>query len=64
MKIFIDKSGEKKEILFDGPVHELLDKLGINKESVIVVREGELLTHDDLLKDSDSVKIMSVVSGG
>ena len=59
MKIFIDKTEEKKEMAFKGSVKEMLDLLNINKESVIVVRDDELLTHDDMLEDSDYIKIIS-----
>jgi sulfur carrier protein len=64
MKIFIEK--EKKEIKrkFQGRVKDLLKELGINQETVIVVRNGELITEEDIIKESDELRILSVVSGG
>jgi molybdopterin converting factor small subunit len=34
------------------------------ENTVLVVRDEELLTPDTLLKKNDSIKIISVVSGG
>ena len=45
-------------------VRELLKKLELNPETVLVVREGELLTEDTQLYESDEIKIVNVISGG
>ena len=45
-------------------VGQLIDELGLNPESVIVVRGNELLTHDELLRDTDAVEVISAISGG
>lgn len=64
MKIFIERG--KKSILlnFSGPVSQLLDQLGLLSEEYFVVRDGALLLPEDKLSDSDSIRILSVVSGG
>jgi sulfur carrier protein ThiS len=41
-----------------------LEKAGIPLESVLAVRAGEMLTEEELLKDGDIIKLVSVVSGG
>jgi sulfur carrier protein len=64
MKIFIEKTNTGKKINFNGTVKALLKKLKINIEEVIVARNGELISEDDVLNNKDSVKILSVVSGG
>mgnify|MGYP006418526177 CR=1 FL=1 len=64
MNIYIDKDQTKKEINFTGTVKELLDKLKVNIETVIVVRNNELLNEDEKLINNDNIKILSVVSGG
>ncbi|MCM2325628.1 MAG: MoaD/ThiS family protein [Candidatus Woesearchaeota archaeon] len=64
MEISMDKPKKQLEMEFKGSVNTLLKKLGINPETVIVVRDGEILTEDDSLKDVDVIRIMSVVSGG
>lgn len=45
-------------------VHALLDRLGINRESVIVIRGDTLVPGDALLLDTDLVEIRPVISGG
>lgn len=50
----------------DGPVRvqTLLDRLEINRESVLVIRDGEIVPGDALLEDVDTVEIRPVISGG
>jgi sulfur carrier protein len=50
----------------DGPmrVHALLERLEINRESVLVIRGDTLVTGDAQLRDDDEVEIRPVVSGG
>jgi len=56
----------EKQFTFDETmtVQQLLKKLKILPESVLVVRNGQLLTEDRSLAPEDSVKIVPVVSGG
>lgn len=56
----------RRELDVPGPirVHSLLEKLDINRESVLVIRGDTLVTGDALLEDSDSVEVRPVISGG
>jgi sulfur carrier protein len=45
-------------------VNALLAELGVNRESVLVIRGDTLVTGDALLEDDDSVEIRPVISGG
>jgi sulfur carrier protein len=45
-------------------VSVLLDRLAMNRESVLVVRNGELVPGDTMLEDDDEVEIRPVISGG
>lgn len=64
MDIFIEKTKEEKKLEFSGTAKELLVKLELNPEAVLVARNGALVTLDEKLSDSDEIKILSVISGG
>ena len=56
----------RREVDVAGPmrVHALLDRLELNRESVLVIRGDTLVPGDDLLADDDVVEIRPVISGG
>jgi len=53
----VEVAGERK-------VHDVLGELGINPDTVLVIRERELLTREDRLADVDEIEIRPVISGG
>ena len=55
-----------RELEIDGPirVQKLLDQLDVNRESVLVIRDGELIPGDAVLDDAATVEIRPVISGG
>ncbi|MGI8684334.1 MAG: MoaD/ThiS family protein [Acidimicrobiales bacterium] len=56
----------RRELEVPGPVavHTLLERLSINRESVLVIRSDALVTGDAVLGDDDVVEIRPVISGG
>lgn len=64
MKIILEKDKEEKNIEFEGTCEELLEKLEINSEEVLIIKNKELVTLDEPCTNSDEIKILSVVSGG
>ena len=56
----------KRELEVDGPVrvHALLERLEINRESVLVIVGDTLVPGDALLDDAADVEIRPVISGG
>ena len=55
-----------REMNFDGPmsVTRLLNRLDLNRESVLLVRNDTLVPGDSMLDDDDVVEIRPVISGG
>ena len=56
----------RRELDLPGPVsvHALMERLGLNREAHLVVRNGELVPGDVVLADADAVEIRPVISGG
>jgi sulfur carrier protein len=56
----------RRELEVTGPVrvHVLLERLEINRESVLVIRGDTLVTGDAMLDDDDVVEVRPVISGG
>jgi len=45
-------------------VRRLLRDLGISLQGVIVIRNDDLLTEDEVLREGDVITIVSAISGG
>jgi sulfur carrier protein len=45
-------------------VREVLAELSIDPDTVLVIREGELITRHDRVDDADRIEIRPVISGG
>ena len=56
----------RRDIEVEGPlrVQTLLDRLAINRESVLVICDSQLGPADALLDDASVVEIRPVISGG
>lgn len=56
----------RRDLEIAGPkrVHALLEELGINRESVLVIRGDSLVVGDVVLDDADEVEVRPVISGG
>lgn len=53
----VDVAGSKR-------VRDVLAELSIDPDTVLVIREGSLLTREDGVKDEDTIEIRPVISGG
>ena len=59
--IYRDKTWEVKP---GSTVRHIIDKAGLNPESVLAVREGKLINEETLTQNGDTIKLVTVVSGG
>ena len=63
VKVFLER--EKKKVNIKAKdIDEIINKLNINKEEVIIVKNNELTPRNEELKEKDEVKFLSVISGG
>ena len=63
VKIFIERENKTINIKAKD-IDEIIRKLNINKEEVIIVKNNELTPNNAKLKEKDEVKFLSVISGG
>jgi sulfur carrier protein len=56
----------RRELDVPGPVRvlALLERLDLNRETVLVIRGGTLVPGDATLEEGDTVEIRPVISGG
>jgi sulfur carrier protein len=56
----------RRELDVQGPVqvNQLLERLGVNRESVLVIIGDTLVTGDATVPDAATVEVRPVVSGG
>lgn len=45
-------------------VRDAIKEVGLIPETVLAVRDGQLLTGDVMLREDDEVKLVAVISGG
>lgn len=55
-----------REVTLPGPksVREVLVAVGLHPDAVLVIRDRELLTREDVVADADTVEVRPVISGG
>ncbi len=63
VKVFIERENKNLNVNAKNVV-ELLKNLKINKEVVLVVKNGTLVTEDEKLDSKDKIELISVISGG
>jgi sulfur carrier protein ThiS len=45
-------------------IREVLDELGVNADTVLVIKDGELVTRHDHVGEGDELEVRPVISGG
>jgi len=63
VKVFIERENRTLNINAS-TAKEVLTKLNINRETVLLARNNELILQETKLDDNDELKLLSVISGG
>jgi sulfur carrier protein ThiS len=64
VKVRLRNPDREVEIVGGRTVQELLAELGVQPDTALVIRDGELVTRQDRLRGQDEVEIRPVISGG
>ena len=64
MKVKLRNPDREVEVAGERKVHDLLGELGINPDTVLVIRARELLTREDRVREQDEIEVRPVISGG
>jgi sulfur carrier protein len=64
MKVLIRHQKREVQVAGRRRVRDVLEELGINPESVLVIRGAQLLTHDTQVGEEETIELRPVVSGG
>lgn len=64
MKVVLGNPRREVDVEGSRRVHALLDELGLERESHLVIRNGTLVPGDAQLDDGDVIEIRPVISGG
>lgn len=64
MKVRLRNPDREIEVRGDRKVRDVLSELGIDPDTVLVIRERELLTREDRVTGTDVLEIRPVISGG
>jgi sulfur carrier protein ThiS len=64
VKVRLRNPDREVQVVGGREVRAVLDDLGVNPDTVLVIRGGELITRETRLDDADEIEIRPVISGG
>lgn len=64
MKVRLRNPDREVDVRGGRPLREVLAELGVNPDTVLVIRSGDLLTRETHVDDTDRLEIRPVISGG
>jgi|AntRauTorckE6833_2_1112554.scaffolds.fasta_scaffold172309_1 sulfur carrier protein ThiS len=64
MQVYIERSDEQHELEFSGSAEALCDHFNVNPQTVLIVKDGQLITEEIEVDGAQEVKLITVVSGG
>jgi sulfur carrier protein len=64
VKVRLRNPDREVEIAGGRTIREVLDELGVDADTVLLIRSGELVTRHDHAADDDELEVRPVISGG
>ncbi|MET0800293.1 MAG: MoaD/ThiS family protein [Actinomycetota bacterium] len=64
MKVRLRNPDREVEVAGGRSVRDVLDELDVHPDTVLVIREGELVTRHDRVAEGDEIEVRPVISGG
>ena len=64
MKVRLRNPDRELDVAGGRTVREVLSELGVDPDTVLVIRDRELVTREVVLTDEDRVEVRPVISGG
>jgi sulfur carrier protein len=64
MKVRLRNPDREVEVAGGRRVRDVLSQLGIDPDTVLVIRDRELLTREERVAEEDRIEIRPVISGG
>jgi len=64
MKVKLRNPDREIQVTGSRRVRDLLSELGIDPDTVLVIRERALVTREERLDDADEIEVRPVISGG
>ncbi len=64
MKVLLRNPRREMEVAGPLAVQSLLDRLDLNRESVLIIVDGTLVTGDAWLREGSTIEVRPVISGG
>jgi sulfur carrier protein len=64
VRVVLRNPDRELDVAGDRLVREVLAELAIDPDTVLVIREGELITRHERVDDDDRLEVRPVISGG
>ncbi|MGE5227715.1 MAG: MoaD/ThiS family protein [Planctomycetaceae bacterium] len=64
MKVKLRNPDREVDVVGGRLLQEVLAELDVNPDTVLVIRDGELITRETRVGDADALEIRPVISGG
>ena len=64
MKVRLRNPDRELDVIGGRSVREVLAELGVDPDTVLVIRDRELVTREVVLAEGDRVEVRPVISGG